>query len=1820
MKSHPIPLIVAMLCISLSLASQPVTPQPGNNPRYSLFLKSGIFVPEENIVTEKLEQFNRSASRTSGKTFAIIQFEQIPGTFEKTQLLQEGIELLDYIPDNAYTATISGSLTVDLLTRVKARAFVNLSPVQKMQPELAKGNFPSWSVKSQGTVDVWISFPKSFSFESVQQELQNKNFEIISTENKNYRVLSLRVSAQRLNELASQSFIEFVQTAPAADKEINYNSMFTSGANVLKAPLASGGKNLNGQGVVVGIGDNGDIQSHLDLTGRIINRVGEVPLAHATHVAGTVGGAGIIHEIYAGYAPKATILSQVNSKILTNAPVYVQDHGMVITNNSYGAVVDDCAFNGLYDLSARILDQQAFDLPELQHVFAAGNDGFRTCAPYPAGFKTVLGGYQSAKNVLTVGSTDYKKDISSYSSRGPVKDGRLKPEIMSMGEFVASTWVNNLYSYNNGTSMAAPGVSGGLSLLIQRYRQLNAGANPKSGLMKALLCNGADDRGNTGPDFKYGLGCMNLIRSLKMMEDVTYFSTTVTQGSTNTHTISVPANTAQLKVLLYWQDPPAAVMAAKTLVNDLDLQVISPGGTVLPLKLDSIPANVNNTATNGADHTNNMEQVVINNPVAGNYDLKSIGTTIAVNPSQEYFMVYDIIPNSLVLTNPVGGESMVPTGTYFFGAQVFDTMYIQWDDYSSPTNEMFTLEFSSDGGGSWSTLNNSIPAADRLYKWVIPHTPTEQGKIRLSKNNTAFTQTSNAFTITELPVVSLSATQCEGYIAINWAAVPGATDYEVMKLQGDEMISVATTASLNYTFSGLSKDSVYWVTVRARINGKPGRRAVAISRQPNSGTCAGSISDNDLKIDSIISPASSGRVLTSTALTAGVPITIRIKNLDDVVSSGNINVSYSVNGGAPVAEVITSPAADIPAGGFIDHTFATTADLSAVNTYSLQVTATKASDPVIINNSKTKVYKQLINLPITNGDLPWLDNLETTGVQTVNTRQMGLTGSDRYDFINSTMNGRLRTFINSGMAYSGSKAITLDISSYLAAGNTDSLTGTFNLGTFGPTDEIRLDFRYKNHNQRSNAANKVWIRGSDGDSWIQMYDLFASQNNADGSYKLSGSLELNDSLTAHAQSFTSSFQVRWGQWGQYMAADNESGAGYSFDNIRLYRAIDDIQMISIDTPVVIACGLNSTVPVKVTVRNTSNATINNIPVILKVDGSVVATESIASVAANSSLQYTFNPGTANLAAPGNHTVEVWVSYATDNVRDNDTARVTVNSLPYITSFPYLENFEANNGYWYTTNSGGSTWQYGTPNSPKISRAASGTKAWKTNLIGYYNDLELSYLYSPCFNLSGMTVPMLSFSLALDLEDCGGFLCDAAWMEYSNDGGITWNKLGSFGQGTNWYNKNYSGNHLWSQQDYTRWHVATTALPTTNNTSIRFRFVVNSDNGVTKDGMAIDDIHIYDNLYGIYDVTGTSPVVNQPAVNGSGWINFIESGTNKLIASINPNGQNMGSTDVQSYINTGAVRTKGEQYYHDRNITIKPATFSLADSATVRFYFLDTETEALINATGCGYCYKPSMAYELGVTKYSDPDDSKENGTLADNNSGDYIFMNSANVKKVPFDKGYYAEYKVKNFSEFWLSNGGFNNNTPLPVQLISFTARKVNGKDVLAAWATSSEYNVNRFELELAKGNSAYRQDQFVKIGEISSHGNSTTEQQYSFTDVENNKSGVRYYRLKIIDNDGSFKYSAIRPVVFNEEISWQVFPNPSPGIFNLTCQADEGETMTVKLYDVTGRTVKQFNVTASGFEQKLRIDLQEPGFGDGLYLLDVKAGDRKQSFKLIRQ
>lgn len=1844
MRINPIPLMAGLLCLSISVSGQ-------DSSGYRLQLSSGSFIPPRNIDQPSLSsELVKSVPAGSTRAFVLLQFEKPPTVDQKEQMKQQGIHLLGYVPHHAYTATISSTSDIGFLKQMNVRALVLLSAAQKMQPQLAAGNFPSRIIRSAGTVEVWISFPRSFDLASTQRLLRENNFEIVSSDLQAYRILAVRSSVQRLGTLALLPCVEYVQAPPGEDEPLSafWPNWGKDGMRVslLNAPLSQGGKNLKGSGVVIGIGDSGDPQPHVDFTGRLIPRAASpyfnFPYDHGTHVTGIAAGGGIVNEVRTGYAPKAMVVSQSYSGIYTNAATYVNDYGMVITNNSYGNNVTECSSFGVYDMLSQVLDQQAFDFPQLQHVFSAGNSGWSVCAPYPDSFRTVLGSHQSAKNVLTVGNArPNDRRIFSRSSRGPVRDGRLKPEIASIGSFITSTGPYASYYYENtGTSMASPAIAGGMALLVERYRALHAGANPSNSLLKALVCNSGDDCGNPGPDYSFGFGTANFIRAVDMLENNRFTAGNIAPGPDQTFSISVPAGTAELKVMLYWNDPPAAAVATQSLVNDLDLSLVTPASaTVLPLVLDTLPANVKLIAVPGADHINNIEQVVIKNPASGNYTVHVKPTDINQNPSQDYVVVYDIIPVQLQLITPFGGEA------YLQGENVM----ARWDAWGTPEND-FTLEFRENPASPWTTLRSNISGDRRQYfytapdpnEWfLVPAVTTDEAQMRVTRNGTGLSSTSLPFVIHDTLFTTLAADQCPGYMTISWNAVPGATGYEVMMLQGMEMSTIATVsaATLTYTAGGLHPDSVYWMTARPLIgsSNSPGRRGIAVSRKPSSGSCTGpfSFNDNDIRLDSILSPVRSGRLFTSTALGSSIPVSIRIRNLDDAVTTDNIVVSYQVNAGPVITETIPNPA--IAAGGTYVHTFnvASNIDLSVAGDYTIQCTAQlqNLTDPYPQNNTLAGLFRQLPNPIFTNIDYPLntvLDDFEGAPVQSWTTDKLGLSGLDRYDFVNSNDTGRIRTYINSGMAYSGSRALTLDAFMYHLPGVTDSLTATYNLTGFdAATDDIRLDFRYKNHRQINNAANRVWVRGDDTEDWVEAYNLYSNQLPVTSPlYQFTGSIELSDILlnaTPSPQNFSSSFQVRWGQYGQHMTSDSYGGAGYSFDDIRLYKVTDDMHLLAIDTPLVNSCGLSSTTPVRIRVRNTRNSDITLVPVRYRVNGGAWVTEDVPFIAANDTATYTFT-GTANLLTPGNYLIEAEVVYPSDSYPVNDTASVQVFNVPLITvtnSNPHLQDFETGAGDWYTLGIN-SSWEYGTPASYKIKRAASGAKAWKTRLAGTYNDYESSYLYSPCFDVSAVTNPTLSFSVALDMEDCGGVICDGAYMEYSLDG-KTWSRLGANGQGTNWYNKSYSGNPMWSVQNYDRWHVATIPLsvipvPVAQMTQLRFRFYMFSDVEVNREGIAIDDIHVYSNPYGIYTGTGTSPVVNQPALGGSGWVHFVESGSGKLIASIHPNGQNMGSTDVQSYVHTGTARYNSLQFYHNRNITVKPATVSLADSATVRFYFLDTETEALINATGCGPCVKPAMAYELGVTKYSDPSDANEDGTLANNSGGIYTFIVPSKTRIVPFDQGYYAEFKVKDFSEFWLNNGWLNGVTPLPLKLIAFTARKVSPNDVLLEWTTVDETDVDRFEVEVAAGNAAYQLNQFVKIGSMPSWGNSSAEQRYSLPDAAPNKTGIRYYRLRMVDRDGTVRYSPIRPVYFNSEVKWQAYPNPTDGWISVIVQAPERELLQLRVLDVTGRLVRQQSQAATGFVQKIGLDLRDPGIPPGLYLLELSAGERKQSFRIMKQ
>ena len=108
------------------------------------------------------------------------------------------------------------------------------------------------------------------------------------------------------------------------------------------------------------------------------------------------------------------------------------------------------------------------------------------------------------------------------------------------------------------------------------------------------------------------------------------------------------------------------------------------------------------------------------------------------------------------------------------------------------------------------------------------------------------------------------------------------------------------------------------------------------------------------------------------------------------------------------------------------------------------VVKNNTTDVITSNDTAIRLVKHLDNQPL---DITsyFIDNIESASAAGYEKDTTGLTGLDRYDLSRSTIYGRLRTFINTGMAYSGTKALTLDANRYYIPGNTNYLYGTYNL-------------------------------------------------------------------------------------------------------------------------------------------------------------------------------------------------------------------------------------------------------------------------------------------------------------------------------------------------------------------------------------------------------------------------------------------------------------------------------------------------------------------------------------------------------------------------------------------------------------------------------------------------------------------------------------------------------------------------------------------------------------------------------------------------------
>jgi hypothetical protein len=1588
-----------------------------NKKDYSIALKSIRLTPIANA-QQWLDSFKNTTAKNQ-TVQVIIQFYQLPTIQQRTELTSLGIELKDYLPHFAFTALLNQPSGNIATSAFGIRSIVPIIPTWKIDEPL--NNLLQNPTNKR--VNVLVAFYKNeWSKANILGLLKEANASITDKKFESLAAFEILIPVNQLMSLAANPYVVYINLArkPVA---LNDDVRDASGVGLLNPNFTD---SLTGKGITLGVGDNCAGIYHADTRDRVINFNPFPGVEHGSHTTGTSAGKGIVNPRAMGMAHDAQVLGLFFDLGWIQTENLFPQYNMTLTNNSYAAVVGDCGYAGTYDQYAHLLDDVSYNNPEVLHVFAAANDGLMTCNGYAQGYATVAGGYQPAKNNLVVGGIRKNYVLAEKSSRGPVKDGRLKPEILSIGWGVLSCTTNDQYVSINGTSMACPGVVGGLALLSQQYhKQFGNTNNPRADLLKALMLNGAVDLGNPGPDYLHGFGLMNVLKSVDMLKGGRYLQDSVANGNQKTFSVNVPANTAQLKITMTYADIPAAALANDALVNNLDLEVTEPNNTIHhPFILNPSIAGVNNNAVEGVDTLNNTEQVVINNPTAGNYTI-TIKGSLVTTATQSFAVAYDFIPSGLKLKFPAQNVSVAGN----------DTTRIYWDvsqDYTNPIN----VDYSTNGGGTWNNIAYNFPAHQKYFTWNVPNIVTSNAMVRISYGSQQ--DVSGEFAIAPQPIVELDSIQCPGYINIKWNQNPNIYSYEVMRKKGAEMVTVATVnGATNYTLSGLHADSTYYVAVRPVVNNWKGVRSLAIIRKPNDGNCMGNISNNDLKIDSVLN-LHSGRKLTSTELSSNQTVSVSIKNLDDNPIAP-WKLSYQLNGGSWQSQSFTNSIA--PQQNYTASINGL--NLSAVGNYVLKVAVQnlQSNDPVKTNDTAVVYFKQIDNAPV---DLAqgFNDDFESNSSFTISKDSIGISSNNHWDYELNTYDGRLRNYVSKDVLISGNKSLSMDLSQN-DTNNQNYLSGTFNLAAYDTANtEARMELDYKFHGQpKFEEGNQIWARGNDTAPWIPLVQFDTTAANV-GIIHHTGSLSLTHLLQQNHQQFSSSFQIRIGQHDTSVIAMNDYGNGLTFDNFKLYSVKNDLQVINIVSPDNFYCDAAKNVPVTIKIYNSDNLPQYQFKVHYQLNGAAINTQTIDSIVAKDTLLFSFNTKIAQLNSLQQYTLNVWLEDTSDSYHTNDSIlnyHIRIQKL--VDSFPALENFENSNGNWYTEGKN-SSWEYGKPNGTTIKDAASGQYAWATNLSGNYNNNEHSYLYSPCFYVSRMVSPALSFSITTDIEDCGDNICDYLSLEYSFDGKQWWQLNPPGGGIINWFNSSAG----WKGTD-SRWRVASVFLPQPY-TPLRLRFVFHSDAGTTKDGVAIDDIHIYDHAYGICNETEVS-VSNTMQHNTEQTF----TNNNQILGTITSSTADSGRLNLYQHNSIFAPGFK--QYFLPRNYVVNapPALFSSDNSVGVKLFITDNEFLQLLNDNTCSNCTKAPDVYRMGMTEYIDAKDENLDGSLLNNTNGGYENMDYYNIRWVPYDVGYYAQTRVFNRSEVWfhlLQNGKANSNVtlfPNPVTNQSFTLQWQGKKD-----------------------------------------------------------------------------------------------------------------------------------------------------------------------------
>ena len=472
---------------------------------------------------------------------------------------------------------------------------------------------------------------------------------------------------------ADGNFSELMRLSPEG-LPIYYSTQNVNAAKSTRANhLNTGGSlglNLNGQGMVVREWDGGNVRTtHNAFGGRVTvidDPTNATTVLHSTHVCGTLV-AGPTPATVKGMAWQATARTfnwdTDDAEAISEAQL-----GMLISNHSYGVPITTSGTTlpswliGSYSSDAYVWDELAYNAPYYLPVMSAGNDGQVEDNPEPIapGYDKLVGNKTAKNNLIVASCQDVAAaadgtvvlsniNIDAFSSQGPTDDFRIKPDITGNGDNLTSTsnLSNTATATLSGTSMASPNVAGTLVLIQQHYKNVT-NSFMRAATLKGLACHTADDAGQVGPDPVYGWGLLNAKKAVETISGngLTSWISEENLNTGQTFTMNVNATgTTPLKASITWTDVPGPVNSGNSgandptpaLVNDLDIRITKNTTTYFPWKLSGDPsAPAIRTGDNAVD---NVEQVKVDAPSAGQYTITVTSKGTLVTGSQKYSLV-----------------------------------------------------------------------------------------------------------------------------------------------------------------------------------------------------------------------------------------------------------------------------------------------------------------------------------------------------------------------------------------------------------------------------------------------------------------------------------------------------------------------------------------------------------------------------------------------------------------------------------------------------------------------------------------------------------------------------------------------------------------------------------------------------------------------------------------------------------------------------------------------------------------------------------------------------------------------------------------------------------------------------------------------------------------------------------------------------------------------------------------------------------------------------------------------------------------------------